>query len=504
MTDQAHIVAWLRAGGPWGEAPDVVETHAALVFLTGERAFKLKKAVNLGYLDFTTLDKRRHALERELKLNRRTAHDMYRRVLPVTEAQGKFALDGVGAPVDYVLEMKRFAKGALLSELADAGRLDVALVEKLAHQIANFHTTAETLAADWPAAVRRIADENLKDLRARDVIDPIALERHEHVRAHALEHAKGALAHQSAAVRRCHGDLHLANAFVDHGLPVLFDCIEFDDFYATIPPLYDLAFLLMDLCARGLDAHANRALNAWIMDHPPQRWRALAEDLAALPAYLALRAEIRAKTAAAKPGGSIDAHKYLALATRLAEGKQPTLVAVGGLSGTGKSTLARALSPDLGRAPGAIHLRTDEIRKRLAGVSPDTRLSAVAYTAAKSAEVYGAMEGLARVCLAAGQSVIVDAVFARDHERDAVEAIAKAAHVPFHGFWLEAPAPTLEARLTGRVGDASDADVAVLHKQLAYDIGKLSWHRLDSAPGVHAVAATARALMSDDAWIVDV
>lgn len=504
MTDQAPIVAWLRAGGPWRGAPEIVETHAAIVFLSGDRAFKLKKAVNLGYLDFTTPDKRRHALERELKLNRRTAHDVYRRVLPIAEKDGKLTLDGAGTPVDYVLEMKRFAKGALLSELADAGRLDVALVEKLAHQIANFHTAAEPLATDWPAAVRRIADENLKDLRAHTIFDPTILEQHEQARAHALDLAKDAFARQTATVRRCHGDLHLANAFVDHGRPVLFDCIEFDDFYATIPPLYDLAFLLMDLCARGLDAHANRALNAWLMDHPPQRWRTLAQDLAALPAYLALRAEIRAKTAAARPGGVTDAHKYLALATRLAEWKQPVLVAVGGLSGTGKSTLARALSPAIGRAPGAIHLRTDEIRKRLAGISADTRLPAAAYTAAKSAEVYGAMDDLARICLAAGQAVVVDAVFARDHERDAVEAIATKAHVPFHGFWLEAPTSTLEARLAGRIGDASDADVAVLHKQLAYDIGKLTWARLDAAGGLHAVAAAARALMADDVWAVDV
>lgn len=504
--DQSATVEWLRSGQPWGKAPKVEETHAAYVFLTGEHAFKLKKSVNLGYLDFSTPEKRRHVLERELKLNRRTAHEMYRRVLPITEREGKLALDGQGRAVDFLLEMKRFADGALLSNLADQGKLDVAMVEKLAHHVAAFHAAAEFVSGvDWPRAAARIADENLRDIKDQpSIVGAASLPSHVLNRESVHNAALAILKRQSAAVRHCHGDLHLRNAFVEHGRPILFDCIEFDDFYANIPPLYDLAFLIMDLCARDLAEHANRALNAWLIDQPPSRWHGLLEELAALPAYLTWRAEIRAKTEGRKPGAADTARRYFKLASDFAMPVAPVLIAVGGLSGTGKSTLARALAPAIGRAPGAIHLRTDEIRKRQAGVSFDARLAPAAYTADRSAHVYATMEDLAHAALQAGQSVIVDAVFARDHERDAVEAIAKAVRVPFHGFWLEAPAPTLEARLTGRVGDASDADVAVLHKQLAYDIGALKWIRLDAAPGVDAIAASARALMSGDAWIVDV
>jgi aminoglycoside phosphotransferase family enzyme/predicted kinase len=497
--DQARLIAWLRAGGPWGAPPEVVETHAALVFLIGERAFKLKKAVDLGYLDFSTLEKRHHALERELKLNRRTAHEMYRRVLPITNDNGAFAVDGRGAVIDYALEMTRFAKGALLSEMADQGKLDVALVERLAHHIAAFHADAQVMTGvDWPAAIARIAGENLRDLRAQTAF-AATLKIHEPVRAKALAFGQAAFARQSNAVRRCHGDLHLANAFVDHGRPVLFDCIEFDEFYATIPPLYDLAFLLMDLSARGLAVHANRALNAWIMDQPHQHWHTLLEDLAALPAYLTLRGEIRAKTLGLKPGATEEAERYLTLATRLAALERPCLIAIGGLSGTGKSTLARVLSPTLGRAPGAIHLRTDEIRKRLAGISPDTRLHPSAYTAERGAAVYAAMEDMAKAALRAGQAVIADAVFARADERYAIEAIASDLRVPFTGVWLEAPVATLEARLERRTGDASDADAAVLHRQLTYDLGHIAWQKLDAAAGTTALADAARMAMAKPA-----
>jgi len=277
--DQSAIVEWLRTGGPWGRPAKVEETHAAYVFLVGEHAFKLKKAVDLGYLDFSTPERRKHALDRELKLNRRTAHEMYRRVLPITESGGKLALDGQGHAVDFVLEMKRFADGALLSDWADQGKLDVAMAEKLAHQIAAFHAGAETVSnVDWPQAAARIAAENLRDIEDQpSVFDPMSLPAHVARRANVQEAARETLDRHSTAVRRCHGDLHLRNAFVEHGCPVLFDCIEFDDFYADVPPLYDLAFLIMDLRARGLDAHANRVLNAWVMDQQPQRWHALLE-----------------------------------------------------------------------------------------------------------------------------------------------------------------------------------------------------------------------------------
>jgi aminoglycoside phosphotransferase family enzyme/predicted kinase len=492
--DQAAIIGWLRAGGPWGKVPEVEETHAAYVFLIGEHAFKLKKAVDLGYLDFSTPEKRKHTLDRELKLNRRTAHEMYRKVMPITESGGKLALDGQGRALDFVLEMKRFGDGALLSDWADQGKLDMAMAEKLAHQIAAFHGSAETVSnVDWPKAAARIADENLRDIKdQKGVFDPASLPAHVANRTRVHEGARETLKRQSAAVRHCHGDLHLRNVFVDHGRPVLFDCIEFDDFYANVPPLYDLAFLIMDLCARGLNAHANRALNAWVMDQPPPRWHSLLEDLAALPAYLTWRAEIRAKTEGRKPGAAEAARRYFQLAADFATPAKPALIAIGGLSGTGKSTLARALAPDTGRAPGAIHLRTDEIRKRQAGVSVDAHLAPAAYTAERTARVYATMEDLVGAALHAGQAAIADAVFAREDERQAIEAVAAKAGVPFIGLWLEAPAAALETRLERRTGDASDADKTVLHRQLTYDLGQITWTKLDAGQAAHALAEAAR------------
>lgn len=495
--DQTRILEWLKGGGPWNRVPEVAETHAAYVFLVGERAFKLKKDVKLGYLDFSTPQKRKQALDRELKLNRRTAHDMYLRVLPVTDANGKLEIDGRGTTIDHVLEMKRFPAGALLSELADQGKLDLLLTEKLAHQIAKFHVEVETIfEANWPDAFKRIADENLRDLKNQAIVDPATLEHHAIARDRAFMAGAAAIARQSKEVRRCHGDLHLANAFVERGRPILFDCVEFDDFYAQIPPLYDLAFAIMDLIARGLLEHANRLLNVWLIDQPPQRWRTATEDLAALPAYLTIRAEVRAKAVGRTPGGKESAKKYLELASTLAESAKPSLIAIGGLSGTGKSVLGRALAPAQGRAPGAIHLRTDEIRKRQAAVSFDTRLPPSAYSAERSVQVYSAMEDMARAALKAGQAVVADAVFARPEERATIRAIAHEAHVPFIGLWLEAPSGTLEARLSRRTGDASDADAAVLKKQQTFDLGPIDWHRLDASGGAQATSDAARKLLT--------
>jgi hypothetical protein len=494
--DQSAVIAWLESGAPWGVKPRRVETHAAIVFLVGERAYKLKKSVNLGYLDFSSLERRHRVLERELALNRRTAPDLYLRLVPVVKADGKLSLGGAGEALDYLLEMRRFPDGALLSEIADRGGLEVALVEKLAGRIAAFHASAEPIIGlDWPAAVKRIAGENAADLRALapQLIEPSILERHLTTRDRLRAACAEALIRQAAAVRRCHGDLHLGNVFLDSGDPVLFDCIEFDDFYALIPPLYDIAFLLMDLHGRSLDPHANRALNAWIMAHPPAQWTELLRDLSALPLYLALRAEIRSKAEARSPSGHARARRYLDLAGTLMAAKPARLIAIGGLSGTGKSTLARSLAPAVGRAPGAIHLRTDEMRKRLAGVEYGARLPPSSYTARSSREVYGLMQRCAAAALSGGQAVVADAVFARPSEREAMERIAVEHAVPFVGLWLDAPVTVLESRLESRAADVSDADKDVLRRQLGYDTGMITWTRVDASRGAEAVLAAARA-----------
>jgi aminoglycoside phosphotransferase family enzyme/predicted kinase len=481
---QSPAIEWLRQGGPWGQSPEIVETHAALVFLIGERAYKLKKAVDLGYLDFSTVERRRDALERELHLNRRTAPNLYLRTLPITRSHdGRLHLGGDGEIADWLLEMRRFASDALLSDRAERGQLNDALVEELAAHVAQFHERAEGIANySWPAAVARISEENERDLRSQAPANfSLAdVEEASAARDRLSDACASVLDRQSRDVRHCHGDMHLGNVFLDDGRPTLFDCIEFDEFYATIPPLYDVAFLLMDLLARGRPRLANRASNAWLIHRRVESWPDTVQSLKALPLYLILRAEIRAKTEARKPGGAETARHYLDLARRLGKVQPPRLVAIGGFSGTGKSSVAKEFAWQIGNAPGALHLRTDEIRKRLAGVALDQRLPASAYTQETAAATYAKLAELARLALSSGASVVVDAVFAREDERHAMSALAKSLSVPFTGIWLEAPREVLEKRLSQRHGDASDADIAVLHRQLAYDLGHIAWHHIDA------------------------
>ncbi len=479
-----NVGDWLRSGDPWEAVPPrAIETHAAIVFLVGELAYKMKKPVDLGYLDFSSLAKRHAALARELELNRRTAPATYLRLVSVVERHGQLALGGEGHIVEWLLEMQRFPDGSLLSEVADRGTLSESMVEQLAAHAASFHDAATVISGyDWPAAVARIARENASDLESQaHVFDALSLAASQKAREQAHKRCALALDRQSLDVRRCHGDMHLANAFLDHGTPTLFDCIEFDDFYATIPPLYDIAFLLMDLIARGLHRHANRALSEWAMHRAPDTWPSVMASLATLPLCLLLRAEIRAKTEARRPGGQARAQHYLTLARTLADRGVPKLIAIGGLSGTGKSSLAKAIAWRIGGGAGAIHLRTDVVRKRLAGVAMEQRLPESAYAQAASSRIYSELAALVPGALNAGASVVVDAVFARESERIAVEKIARESGVSFTGIWLEAPAAVLEQRVGQRLGDASDADVEVVRRQLSYDLGNIAWIRVDAS-----------------------
>jgi predicted kinase len=290
-------------------------------------------------------------------------------------------------------------------------------------------------------------------------------------------------------VRRCHGDLHLNNVVLWHGRPVLFDALEFDDDLATIDTLYDLAFLLMDLDVRGQRQAANEVLNRYL-------WRSGAaldlRGLGALPLLLGLRSTVRAMVTAERAGqqkGSeaqarhrSEAGRYLDAALAYLAPPLPQLIAVGGLSGTGKSTLARALAPEIGPSPGAVHLRSDLERKSLSGVGETTRLGPETYTEAAREQVYASLCEKMRHVLAADHAVIVDAVFASPEARVAIEQVAVDLGVPIRGLWLEATPDTLLARVAARAGDASDATPEVVRAQLGYETGAFSpaWIRLDA------------------------
>lgn len=473
---QAEAAAFLQRLS--GAAP--IETHISAVFVGGETAWKLKKAVALGFLDFTRLEDRERLCRRELDLNRPHAPAIYRDVVPLTRGtDGALRQGGTGQAVEWVLRMTPIPPGDFLDRIAPTP----ALLDAVADAVAAMHAAAPRETADAPAALADILDGNVRSAR-RAGLPPARVEAWAAAARAALAHAAPALAARGAAgfVRRCHGDLHLGNICLWEGRPTLFDALEFDEALATIDVGYDLAFLLMDLDLRHGRAAANRVLNRYVARTGD------AGLVAGLPVWLSLRAMIRAHVAATR---GEDAGALLAAAEAHLRPAAPRLLAVGGLQGTGKSTLARALAPAIGRCPGALVLRSDEIRKRRFGVAPEQRLPPGAYAEAVSRVVHAEMFAAARAALADGQAVILDAVFLDPVQRRAAEAPAREAGLPFDGLWLEAPLETLRARLAARRGDASDADEAVLLRAAEADPGPIAWHRIAADDGATAAAARA-------------
>ncbi|MDP1570666.1 MAG: AAA family ATPase [Vicinamibacterales bacterium] len=490
--DQTVVLDWLSQPSSYPGAPEVtrIDTHSASVFLAGERACKLKRAVRYDYLDFSTVARRRQACEAEYRLNRRLAPDLYLGVSAVTrEADGTLAFDGGGAPVDWVVVMRRFPQEALFDKLAARGALDLAWMPGLARAVARLHASATPRRDHGGAAgMRWVVDGNARAFAAEaGALDAEASAQVTHAGLAALARHAARLDRRREAgfVRECHGDLHLRNVVLLDGTPVLFDGIEFNDELSSIDVAYDLAFLVMDLIHRGLPVHANVVFSHYL---------AATGDLDALPLipfFLSCRAAIRAKTSATaarlqrEAGGRDDLERlasgYLQMALRLLTPAPPVLVAIGGLSGSGKSTQATRLAPSLGVPPGALVLRSDVLRKVLHGVDVEARLGADAYGAAANARVYGALCTQAMTALGHGSAVVGDAVWARPEDRAAVADVARRAGVPFVGLWLEAPGEALAARIAARRGDASDATRAVLEQQLAEGTGPVDWIRVDAS-----------------------
>jgi aminoglycoside phosphotransferase family enzyme/predicted kinase len=512
--DQREVIAFLSDPASYGagiERVEIIETHVSLVFLAGTRAYKLKRAVRFPYLDFSTVEQRRAACEAELALNRRTAPAIYQNVRGLVRREGGGIAFGEGdGAIDWVVVMRRFEQSQLFDALARAGRLDAPLIDALADHIARFHEKAERRPEfGGAAALAAVADENHQCLAASEGAG-FALQKVEAVgeRTRSLLGMLRPLLdrrREEGKVRRVHGDLHLRNICLFKGKPVLFDCIEFSEALASIDVLYDLAFLLMDLEHRGLEAFGNRLMNRWLDVFEP-RQRGDEEGLAAMPLYLSLRAVIRAHVtasilqhaeAARHEAVAAEARQYLDLALRLFDRAPPCLVAIGGLSGSGKTTLALALAPALGLRPGARVLRSDVARKTLAGVAPEERLPPSAYTEEASRRVYAALCDKAAKALGSGFSVILDAVSLLPEERAAFADAARRAAVPFTGIWLEAPHATMARRLRARRADASDATEAVLALQLSRDPGPLDWRRLDAGAGAEATLAAAQRLLDD-------
>ena len=489
--DQSAVVEFLASPAAHGGlSVERIDTHSAIVFLAGQRAWKLKRAVRFDYLDFSSAARRKVMCEAEVHLNRRTAPALYHGVVPVTrDEHGSLAIGGDGAPVDWLVEMARFDQEALLDRLAAKGRLALDMMAPLADAVARFHEAAEPRSDHGGAGGMRWVIEGDASGFAdyRDLLHPSACARltadslaELDRRAARLDDRRG-----RGLVRQCHGDLHLRNIVWIDDRPTLFDAVEFNDEIACTDVLYDLAFLVMDLWRRQLPRHANAVWNRYLSRTGD------VDGVSLMPLFLSCRAAVRAKTSATAARVQPDprqseslrehARTYLTLAERLLRSSPPVLIAVGGLSGSGKSTLAFALAPTVGAVPGALVFRSDSIRKRLAGVSELEQLGPEGYTPGVSARVYATLADRARLTITSGHAAIVDAVYARPEERDTIESIAADAGIPFVGFWLEAPEATLIERVEQRRMDPSDADVAVVRRQLAQQIGAMRWHRLDAS-----------------------
>lgn len=480
-----------------------VDTHISTVFLGRGRVWKLKKAALLPYADFSTAPIRLAMCEREVELNRRTAPSLYLGVRCITRgANGLPEFDGKGELLDAVVEMRRFAEEDLFDRMATEGRLTPELAEELAASIAGFQKNAQIRHPEGggAAAMSRVLDINLAGFRDSGLFEGGEVSSLDTLMRSRLEELQPLLdeRQKAGACILGHGDLHLRNICLFDGQPTLFDCIEFSEEIATVDVLYDLAFLLMDLWHRDLPDLANIVMNRW-MDETGD-----IEGIAALSFFMAVRAAVRAHVEASRAttadgDAGQSARSYLDLAFSLLERQPPQLLAIGGLSGSGKSTIARLLAPATGTPPGARLVESDRQRKAMFGVAPQTRLPQEAYTSEVSRKVYQRMLKETQAALRGGASVIANAVYDRSQDRSAIRDVAHSQTVGFTGVWLDVGADILRKRVADRKKGASDATTDVLEGQLeraeTADRPPAEWHRVDASRQASEVAESISRLL---------
>ncbi|MFT3663815.1 AAA family ATPase [Piscinibacter sp.] len=497
MTPAEHRTLAAALGAALGPGTRTIETHISTLLLAGDFAYKLRKPLRLPFLDFSTPAARRRDCEEELRLNRRTAPELYLDVRPV---QGSLAAPRVGTPgdasgaIDWLLRMRRFDDDLLLARLAARGALGAAEVDALAREVADFHAALPASPAAWgePEDVLRWARANfaaLGDTRGLRELHGWSEREFERIAPRlALRRAQG-------RVREGHGDLHLANIVMLDGRPVPFDAIEFNPALRHADTMADAAFVFMDLWRHGLPSLAWRFASAYAErggDH---------EGLALLPFFAVYRALVRAQVAALRNDEAACA-RDIGVAREIAAARRarPLLLLTVGLSGSGKSTVALELL----QALGALRLRSDVERKRLAGLAAEARptpaQAGALYAAAMTRRTYACLGRLAGTLLEAGLNVVVDAAALRRHERDALRALAEAHGAEFRLVECVAPEAVLRERIARRAAegrDASDADQEVLGLQLriveipAADEGAL---RLDTDADPATVARRCAAL----------
>ena len=467
------------AYSPPVEGVELVETHISWVLLAGAHAYKVKKPVNLGFLDFSTLERRRFFCEEEVRLNRRLAAELYLGVVPITGSVDAPRIGGDTESLEYAVAMRRFPQRALLTHQP----LDDKLIDALAERVARFHIELQPAPADspfgTPGAALAPMRENFAHVRA-GVDNPQVLHglaRLERWTESCYRRVRGPLEQRRRGgfIRECHGDLHRGNIAVVDGVLTIFDCIEFSPQLRWIDTMSELAFLTMDLCEAGETALARRLLNRYLQ---------LTGDyagLVVLPFYQVYRAMVRAKvigirlsqddlSQTERDRACAELKKYLRLARMLCRRGPPRLFITCGLSGSGKTCLGNVLREHL----PMIQISSDAERKRLFGLSPCARTNDAPgegiYTPEASRRTYARLAELAAEIIAAGYSVLVDATFLTNAQRDPFRRLAAHLGCSFTILALDAPEAVLRQRIEERLAagnQISEADVGVLELQLA-------------------------------------
>jgi aminoglycoside phosphotransferase family enzyme/predicted kinase len=506
------IVALLEPGRYPHPAPDVtlVETHISWVLLSGDFAYKIKKPVDLGFLDFSSLAKRRYYCDEEVRLNQRLAPHLYLDVVSIGGTPDA-PMFGAGTAMEYAVRMRRFPQHAQLDRMLAADALRAGHLDAFARLIAEFHASAPVAGSETAygehAAVYQPVEENFRALRdalsAPDVVERLDALETWCMAAFLANRDTHAARKLDGFVRECHGDLHLRNlAWID-GLPVAFDCIEFSPALRWIDVINEIAFLVMDLQARDQAPLAARFLNRYLERTGDYG------GLALLPFYQTYRALVRAKvdairlhqediTAEERRVAKAECGRYLCLGRALGQAKSPRLLITRGPSGSGKTTLTEPLVEGL----GAVRIRSDVERKRLFGLPAERSARAAPdqgiYTAKAGRRTYARLLELAQTVLEAGYPVIVDAVFASSEQRAPFRALAADKGLPFHVLEFAASAGTLRERIAGRQAGASDADLDVLEKQLR------SWGALAPEERTQAIHIDTERAMDPDALLAEI
>lgn len=459
---------------PVSGAIAVIQTHCSMVFLTGDYAYKLKKAVNFGFLDYSSLAKRQHFLLQELVLNQQVAPEIYLTVLPISQLGDRFVLGNEENIVEYVLKMAQFPQSCLLSNLFAAGELKPEYLQELGLKVAEFHQKAKT--DDYIdsfgqiAVIKQSVDENYR--RTEKYVGPVqTTERYQQTRQFTDDFMaqKVALFEQrrlSHKIRECHGDLHLRNICYWHDRIQLFDRIEFNEPFRFVDVMYDVAFTIMDLEAKGRQDLGNIFLNTYL--EQTGDW----EGVQVLPFYLCRQAYVRAKvtsmllddphiSATEKAAAIAVAKDYYGLAWHYTQIPVGKMILMSGLSGSGKSTVAKALAPQL----NAIQIRSDAVRKQLAGIPLQTQGDASLYREEMNERTYGRLTELGLLLSQAGFTVILDAKYDRYRWRSEAIQTAQSQNIALKIIYCQADLPTLRDRLLHRSGDISDATVDLLEQQ---------------------------------------